>query len=120
MKITIVGAGTAGAFAGAWAKKNFPDAEVVQIYSKDIPKLGVGESVTPHIWAFLKEFGIDEHVWMQGVNSEFKLSNCFQGWTDNDQHFGFTYNKDVDKLDNYDFETYLSKDSSKLGTLDVA
>ena len=120
MKITVVGAGTAGAFAGAWAKKNFPDAEVVQIYSKDIPKLGVGESVTPHIWAFLKEFGIDEHVWMQGVNSEFKLSNCFQGWTDKDQHFGFTYNKDIDKLDNYDFKSYLSKDSSKLGTLDVA
>ena len=68
MKITVVGAGTAGAFAGAWAKKNFPDAEVVQIYSKNIPTIGVGESVTPHIWAFLEQFGVDQSKWIKNVN----------------------------------------------------
>lgn len=120
MKITVVGAGTAGAFAGAWAKKNFPDATVTQIYSKDIPIIGVGESVTPHVWAFLKEFSIDQSTWMQGVNSEFKLSNCFEGWTDKDQHFGFTYNKSVDKIHDYNFETYIARTQDQLSVLDVA
>ena len=120
MKITVVGAGTAGAFAGAWAKKNFPNAEVVQIYSKEIPTIGVGESVTPHIWAFLQRFGVDQSVWMQGVNSEWKLSNCFQGWTEQDQHFGFTYNKQLDSIDQYDLETYINRDVNQLSTLDVA
>ena len=119
MKITVVGAGTAGAFAGAWAKKNFPSAEVTQIYSKDIPTIGVGESVTPHIWAFLQQFGVDQSVWMQDVNSEFKLSNCFKGWTTEDQHFGFTYSKDIDKINNYNFETYVNRNSNQLSTLDV-
>ena len=117
MKITVVGAGTAGAFAGAWAKKNFPDAEVVQIYSKDIPTIGVGESVTPHIWAFLEHFGIDQSKWMTDVNCTTKLTNCFENWADEDQHFGFTFNKPIDKLYNYDLNTYL--DCKKPNYLDV-
>jgi tryptophan halogenase len=119
MKITVVGAGTAGAFAGAWAKKNFPDATVTQIYSKDIPAIGVGESVTPHVWAFLQEFGIDQSTWMKDVNSEFKLSNCFEGWTTTDQHFGFTYNKPLDKINDYNFETYLKRTQDEISVLDV-
>jgi tryptophan halogenase len=117
MKITVVGAGTAGAFAGAWAKKNFPDAEVVQIYSKDIPTIGVGESVTPHIWAFLEEFGIDQSKWIKDVNCTTKLTNRFENWTDEDQHFGFTLNKSLNALNNYDLNTYLH--SEKPDYLDV-
>jgi len=119
MRIAIVGAGTAGAFAGAWAKKNFPDATVTQIYSKDIPTIGVGESVTPHVWAFLQHFGVDQSQWMKEINSEFKLSNCFEGWTAKDQHFGFTYNKSLKDINDYDFEKYIAR-TDEPSILDVA
>lgn len=119
MRITVVGAGTAGAFAAGFAKKSFPDAEVYQIYSKDIDILGVGESVTPHVYDFLNRLGVDENTWMKQTGGGFKLGNKFEGWTDKDEYFSFTYNKPIDKLKENAFENLLAVKETDIRLTDV-
>lgn len=100
MKITVVGAGSAGAMAAVYLKTKFPDYTITVIHSNDIPTLGVGESVTPYITRFFDDIGIDEKLWMPATNSIYKYANCFSNWTtdNNDHYFAFTYNQPVDKV----------------------
>jgi len=99
LKITVVGAGTAGVMAAAYLKKKL-NVDVVLLYSKDVPAIGVGESVTPYVTRFLNDLDLDEKEWMQKTNSIYKYGNCFEGWTeDNLKHFfAFTYNQPVEKV----------------------
>lgn len=100
MKITVVGAGSAGAMASVYLKTKFPEYDIIILHSEDIPTLGVGESVTPYITRFFDDIGLDEKQWMPATNSIYKYANCFSNWTsDNEEHFfAFTYNQPVDKV----------------------
>ena len=40
-----------------------PDLTITSIESPNIPKIGVGETVTPHVSQFFKQLGIDDKVW---------------------------------------------------------
>ena len=63
-KVTIVGGGTAGWFAAAWLAKYHPNLIITLIESPNIPKIGVGETVTPHVAQFFKQLGINDKVWI--------------------------------------------------------
>lgn len=99
MKITVVGAGTAGVMAAAYLKKKL-NADVYLLYSNSVPTIGVGESVTPYVTRFLNDLELDEQQWMQKTNSIYKYGNCFEDWTDDNlkHFFAFTYNEPVDKV----------------------
>jgi tryptophan halogenase len=99
LKITVVGAGTAGVLAAAYLKKKL-NADVTLLYSDDIPTIGVGESVTPFVTRFLQDLELDEKEWMTATNSIYKYANCFENWSDtnNKQMFAFTYNEPVEKV----------------------
>jgi tryptophan halogenase len=92
-KIVIVGGGTAGWLCAAWISKKFPNVDLRLIESPQIPKIGVGESVTPHVSAFFNELGIEDKHWMKYTGAVHKYANKFIGWRgDSDfEHFSFSY-----------------------------
>ena len=99
MKITIVGAGTAGALTAAYFKKIYPSWDIIQIHnSVKIPIIGVGESLTPLPVALFDKIGLDESRWIKETGSSFKIGNRFEGWGDRDVNVGFSYNKHIDDI----------------------
>lgn len=92
--ICIVGGGTAGWFAAAYLSRQFPDKKIILVESKNVPKIGVGESVTPHVVDFVThELGLDERKWMKETGAIFKLGNRFIDWCHkgHSEYFSFTY-----------------------------
>ena len=82
MKITIVGGGLAGALSSCFLAKEFPNAEVEMIHSPNVPTLGVGESITPHLPGMLGGLGVDEKRFMRETGAVFKYGNNMEDWTD--------------------------------------
>lgn len=101
-KIVIVGGGTAGWFAAAAFSKIqiFNNIEVVVIEAPNVPRIGVGESVTPHVQAFFNALEIPQHAWMAETGAIYKYANKFIGWKGGDEaeHFSFSYPFDVKRL----------------------
>lgn len=121
-KVVIVGGGTAGWFAASWIAKNH-NCHVTLIESKDIKKIGVGESVTPHIQRFFDLLGMDRTDWMQKTGAIYKFANKFDNWVHKKgetEYFGFTYAANTKAFDqeNYTLET-LFKQDDQLRTTDV-
>jgi len=100
-KMVIVGGGTAGWLCAAWFCKFMPNIEVSLIESPDIPKIGVGESVTPHVSAFFSELGITDQDFMKNTGSVKKYANKFVNWRTGNgesEYFSFSYPTDVNLL----------------------
>jgi len=97
MKIVIVGGGTAGWMAAAYYSRFLENCEIIVIESSKIPRIGVGESVTPHVAQFFKDLGFDTHEWMSATGAVYKLANKFAGWKDGKseyEYFSFNYPTD--------------------------
>lgn len=97
MKIVIVGGGTAGWMAASYYSKFVKNCEITVIESSKIPRIGVGESVTPHVAQFFKDLGFDTHEWMNATGAVYKLANKFKDWKDNKgeyEYFSFNYPTD--------------------------
>ena len=94
-KIVIVGGGTAGWFTASYLSKFLSERyDITLVESPAIPKIGVGESVTPHVAAFFQQLGIDERHWMLHSGSVYKYANKFVGWNHSNpepEYFGFHY-----------------------------
>lgn len=92
-KIIIVGGGTAGWMSAAYLAKYYGSENIIVVESANIPKIGVGESVTPHVRDFFDEIGIDEHDWMKETGAIHKYANKFVNWCGNNdyQYFSFNY-----------------------------
>jgi tryptophan halogenase len=98
MKIVIVGGGTAGWMAASYYSKFVKDCKITVIESSKIPRIGVGESVTPHVAQFFKDLGFDTHEWMNATGAVYKLANKFGGWKENKneyEYFSFNYPTDA-------------------------
>ena len=123
MKITIVGAGTAGALTAAYFKKIYPSWDIIQIHnSVKIPIMGVGESLTPLVTALFDKIGLDESKWIKETGSSFKIGNRFEGWGDRDVNVGFSYNKPIDNvlINKYsDLESMIAISDDKFRLTDV-
>lgn len=123
MKITIVGAGTAGALTAAYFKKIYPSWDIIQIHnSVKIPIIGVGESLTPLPVALFDKIGLDESRWIKETGSSFKIGNRFEGWGDRDVNVGFSYNKHIDDILNNkhsDLESMVTISDDKFRLTDV-
>jgi tryptophan halogenase len=97
-KIVIVGGGTAGWLCAARFSKTFPNVYITLIESPDIPKIGVGESVTPHVSSFFNELGITETDLMKHTGSIYKYANKFINWGSDPEYFSFSYTTDINLL----------------------
>jgi tryptophan halogenase len=92
-KIAIIGGGSAGWLTAAWLSKKHPDIEITLIEAETIPKIGVGESVTPHVSIFFQALGIPTHHWMEKTGAIYKFANKFINWHTNQgeyEYFSFT------------------------------
>lgn len=77
--VVIVGGGTAGWMCAAYLSKK-TDFAVKLIYSSDIPVIGVGESTTPHVIAFMQSIGIDIQDFVAKTGASFKYANKLVDW----------------------------------------
>lgn len=120
-KIVIVGGGTAGWMTAAYLCKYRGGHNITLIESPNIPKIGVGESVTPHVANFFDEIGIPTHHWMKHTGAVYKYANKFVGWKDGNnesEYFSFNYTvpaknlyKDISPaITQYDFSENVAQD----------
>lgn len=101
IKIVIVGGGTAGWMAAGFFSKYHSGEDITIIESPSIPKIGVGESVTPHVNSFFDEIGIDRHHWMKHTSAVYKFANKFINWRRDQgetEYFSFTYTTPADNF----------------------
>jgi tryptophan halogenase len=94
MRIIIVGGGTAGWMTAAYLAKNKISNDITVIEPTDIPRIGVGESVTPHVARFFEEIGIPTQDWMKKTGAVYKYANKFVNWVNNKgeyEYFSFNY-----------------------------
>jgi tryptophan halogenase len=99
--IVIAGGGTAGWFAAGWFSKFHKDINITLIETPNIPKIGVGESVTTHVVSFLSALGIEENKWMKHTGAIYKYANKFINWKTGEgeyEYFSFSYPTDVELL----------------------
>lgn len=93
-KIVIVGGGTAGWMTAGYLAKYRGGSNITVIESPSIPKIGVGESVTPHVANFFDEIGVPLCHWMKHTGAIYKYANKFIGWKDGNtesEYFSFNY-----------------------------
>lgn len=93
-KIVIVGGGTAGWMTAAYLAKYRGGENITVVESPVIPKIGVGESVTPHVANFFDEIGVPIHHWMKHTGAVYKYANKFVGWQSGNgesEYFSFNY-----------------------------
>jgi len=94
MRIIIVGGGTAGWMTAAYLAKYKISNDITVIEPADIPRIGVGESVTPHVARFFEEIGIPTQDWMNKTGAVYKYANKFVNWVNNKgeyEYFSFNY-----------------------------
>jgi len=94
MRIVIVGGGTAGWMTAAYLAKYKISNDITVIEPADIPRIGVGESVTPHVARFFEEIGIPTQDWMNKTGAVYKYANKFVNWVNNKgeyEYFSFNY-----------------------------
>ena len=93
-KIIIIGGGTAGWMTAGYLSKYRGGHNITLIESPTIPKIGVGESVTPHVSNFFDEIGVQRHDWMRYTGAIYKYANKFVGWKTGQgetEYFSFNY-----------------------------
>lgn len=94
MKIVIIGGGTSGWMTAGYVGKLYGWDNVTVIETDKIPRIGVGESVTPHVTAFFTKIGVPTHVWMKETGAVYKYGNKFVNWKTNEgetEYFSFNY-----------------------------
>ena len=94
MKIVIIGGGTAGWMTAGYLAKYHGGKNITLVESPTIPKIGVGESVTPHVASFFDEIGVPTHHWMKHTGAVYKYANKFVGWKEGKgetEYFSFNY-----------------------------
>ena len=94
MRIIIVGGGTAAWMTAAYLAKYKISNDITVIEPADIPRIGVGESVTPHVARFFEEIGIPTKDWMTKTGAVYKYANKFVNWVNNKgeyEYFSFNY-----------------------------
>lgn len=87
-KFVVVGGGTAGIIAATMLRAYWLDnADVTLIYDHSKPSIGVGESLTPLIYSYLRYVGITREELIKNVNATVKLGLRFENWLNDGKHY---------------------------------
>jgi len=88
IKVTIVGAGTAGIIAASYLKSLYKNnIDITLIYNHKNPVIGVGESTTPLINNFLDFIGITKEELIKECGTTIKLGIKFKNWLGDNKHY---------------------------------
>jgi len=93
-RIVIVGGGTAGWFSAITLNKYFPNKNITCIESKNVPRVGVGESTLEHFTYWLHAMGIPKSDLYKHADASVKLSLGFTDFYKKDSgtfHYPFGY-----------------------------
>lgn len=94
-RIIVVGGGTAGAIAASYVKQCWGDAvEVVLIYDHSKPNIGIGESLTPQIYTYLRYVGISREELIKNVKATVKLGIKFKNWLGDGSEYYHAFGED--------------------------
>jgi len=86
--LIIVGGGTGGMIAAAYAKKAYGDkVNVTVIFDHKNPSIGVGESLTPTIRLFMSDVGITDEEMIKQVGSTVKIGLKFKNWLNDGDYY---------------------------------
>ena len=97
-KFIVLGSGNSGLIAATMIKRRWKDKVHVSLYYDGKKKnIGVGESTTPTIHYFLKEYlKVDLHEFLRDTGSTVKLGISFREWIKGTDYFhGFPETNDV-------------------------
>jgi tryptophan halogenase len=97
-KIVIVGGGSAGWMTASHLISHFPNKDITLIESKDVPKIGVGESTQQKVFLWAKSIGIDHNKFMKETDASYKLSIRFKDFNhvgDEGFHYPFGHQTDA-------------------------
>ena len=88
-KFIVLGSGTSGLIAATMIKRRWRDKVQVSLYYDAKKKnIGVGESTTPTIHYFLKEYlKVDIHEFLRDTGSTVKLGISFREWIKGTDYF---------------------------------
>lgn len=106
-RIVVVGGGTAGAIAASYVKQCWGDeVEVVLIYDHSKPNIGIGESLTPQIYTYLRYVGISREELIQNVKATVKLGIKFKNWLGDGSEYYHAFGEDnaVSVISKYNLE----------------
>jgi flavin-dependent dehydrogenase len=79
--IVIVGGGAAGWMTAKYLSVKQPDINITLIESPTVPRIGVGESMTPYLMRFFKAVGIEKDSdWMPHCNATYKNGVIYDNW----------------------------------------
>ena len=101
LNIAIIGGATSGWMAAAWLKKIHPNHNITVVESPQVPRIGVGESVTVHVTEFLRVLELDETDAMYATGAVYKYGNDFINWVHGkgeNELFTFSFNKNKQHL----------------------
>jgi len=88
MNLVVVGGGTAGWLTAIYAKKVFPEKNVVLVESEEYGILGAGEGTTPNLITFLNFLEISIFDLIKNCQSTIKNGIKFTNWSnDNSSYF---------------------------------
>jgi tryptophan halogenase len=95
--IVIVGGGTAGWLAALFAKKRFPDENIMLIESLDIGILGAGEGTVPALLKSFDYLDISLKDLISNTKSTIKNGIKFTNWSEDGGSYmhGFTFEQNI-------------------------
>jgi tryptophan halogenase len=118
--IIVVGGGTAGWLTALYAKKSFPNENIVVVESKEIGILGAGEGSTAHIIDFFKYLDIPITELILNTKSTIKTGIKFTNWSNTSEFYyhGFrsNYPETIGSEISLNYNTY---DMESFSVLDI-
>ena len=108
--IVIVGGGTAGWLTALFAKKKYPEHNIVLIESTEIGILGAGEGTTPYFHTILDFIDISYADIIKNCQASFKVGLKYTNWSKTNPEYYHTFEnvfyklqKDKNSVDNQFF-----------------
>lgn len=113
MNIVIVGGGAAGWLTAIYAKKIFPEKNIVLVESEEYGILGAGEGTTPNFISFLNFLEIPVSDLIKNCQSTIKSGIKFTNWSNDNSYYFHPFSSISLQSNDYNFileNKYLEND----------
>jgi tryptophan halogenase len=115
MNIVVVGGGTSGWLTAIYAKKIFPEKNIILIESEEYGILGAGEGATPNFVSFLNFLEISIFDLIKNCKSTIKNGIKFTNWSKNNGSYFHPFSSTNSASNDYNFmleNKYLENDTT--------
>ena len=115
MNIVVVGGGTSGWLTAIYAKKIFPEKNIILIESEEYGILGAGEGATPNFVTFLNFLEIPIFDLIKNCKSTIKNGIKFTNWSNDNSSYFHPFSSTNPASNDYNFmleSNYLENDAN--------